>query len=432
MASPAPQPPPRRRTLHDDCVHCGFCLPACPTWHSWSEEMDSPRGRIDLMRGLVEGKLQWSETVARHFDRCLGCLGCLTACPSGVRYDVLIEETRAAREKALPRSLPDRLFREALFAVLPYPARLRAAAALAGLYEKSGLRRLVRGSGALGLLPRRLAALESLMPAPAPAERLPQRVAAAGAPRARVALVTGCVQSVFFPAINAATARVLAAEGCEVIVPPDQGCCGALSIHAGREEESLGFARALIEKFEGGGYDAILINAAGCGSHLKDYARLLAKDPAWARRASDFRARVQDVTEYLAGLPPRAARHPIPARVAYHDACHLAHGQGIRQPPRALLSGIPGVTLVEIADGEQCCGSAGVYNLVEPEAAEEIGERKVENVLAAGADVLASANPGCLLQIGKHARLRGVRLPAYHPVEILDASIAGRPLPGAE
>jgi len=421
---------PRRRTLYDDCVHCGFCLPACPTWHSWSEEMDSPRGRIDLMRGLAEGKLEWTDTVARHFDRCLGCLGCVTACPSGVRYDVLIEETRAARERARPRSTADRLFREALFAVLPYPARLRAVAVLAGLYEKSGLRRLVQKSGALGLLPQRLAALESLLPAAAPADRLPERVAPAGggAPRARVALVTGCVQSVFFPGINAATARVLAAEGCEVVVPPDQGCCGALSIHAGRETESFAFARALIEKFESGGYDAILINAAGCGSHLKDYGRLLAKDPVWARRASEFRARVRDVTEFLAGLPPRAARHPIPARVAYHDACHLAHGQGIRQPPRRLLSAIPGVTLVEIADGEQCCGSAGIYNLVEPESADEIGERKVEHVLAAEADVLASANPGCLLQIGKHARRRGARLPAYHPIEILDASIAGRPL----
>lgn len=430
IAPPPPAPSPRRRTLHDDCVHCGFCLPACPTWHSWSEEMDSPRGRIDLMRGLAEGKLEWTDTVARHFDRCLGCLGCVTACPSGVRYDVLIEETRAAREKARPRSVADRIFREALFAVLPYPARLRVAAGLAGLYERSGLRRLVQKSGVLGLLPKRLAALESLLPSAAPEGRLPERLAPAdgGAPRARVALVTGCVQSVFFPGVNAATARVLAAEGCEVVVPADQGCCGALSIHAGRETESLAFARSLIGTFESGAYDAILINAAGCGSHLKDYGRLLAKDPAWARRASEFRARVKDVTEFLAGLPPRARRHPIEARVAYHDACHLAHGQGIRQPPRALLSAIPGVTLVEIADGDQCCGSAGIYNLVEPESAGEIGERKVENVLAAGADVLASANPGCLLQIAKHARRRGARLPAYHPIEILDASIAGRTL----
>jgi glycolate oxidase iron-sulfur subunit len=242
--------------------------------------------------------------------------------------------------------------------------------------------------------------------------------------------VTGCVQSVFFSAIHASTARVLAAEGCEVVVPPEQGCCGALSIHAGREEESLEFARMLIEKFEGGGYDAILVNAAGCGSHLKDYGRLFAADPAWARRASEFRSRVRDVTEFLAALPPRAARHPVPLRVAYHDACHLAHGQGVREPPRALLRGIPELSLVEIADGEQCCGSAGIYNLVEPDSAEEIGERKVESVLAAGADALASANPGCLLQIEKLLRRRGAAMPAYHPIEILDASIAGRPLGG--
>jgi glycolate oxidase iron-sulfur subunit len=242
--------------------------------------------------------------------------------------------------------------------------------------------------------------------------------------------VTGCVQSVFFPRINAATARVLVAEGCEVIVPQEQGCCGALSIHAGREEESLDFARALIAAFERERIDAIVVNAAGCGSHLKDYARLLAGDSAWARRASEFRARVRDVTEFLAALEPAATRHPIRARVAYHDACHLAHGQGIRQPPRDLLAGIPGLTLVEIADGDQCCGSAGIYNLVEPESADEIGERKIENVIAARADALASANPGCLLQIRKHLLRRGVALPCYHPVELLDAAIANRPPSG--
>ncbi|HTY41698.1 MAG TPA: heterodisulfide reductase-related iron-sulfur binding cluster [Thermoanaerobaculia bacterium] len=430
MASAVPTPHAGRRSLYDDCVHCGFCLPACPTWHSWSEEMDSPRGRIDLMRGLAEGTLAWSDTVARHFDRCLGCLGCVTACPSGVRYDVLIEQTRARREHERPRGGLDRIFREMLFAILPYPARLRALSGLAAVYQKSGLARLVRGSGLARLLPGRLATLEALMPEPADAEAdaLPPRLAPAGAPRARVALVTGCIQSVFFPGINAATARVLAAEGCEVVVPPEQGCCGALSIHAGREEESLDFARALIAAFECGAWDAILVNAAGCGSHLKDYGRLFANDPAWGPRAAAFRARVRDVNEFLAALPPAAVRHPLRVRVAYHDACHLAHGQGIRQQPRDLLAAIPGLTVVEIADGDQCCGSAGIYNLVEPESAGEIGERKVENVLAAGADALASANPGCLLQIAKHLRGRGASLPSYHPIEILDASIGNRPL----
>jgi glycolate oxidase iron-sulfur subunit len=432
MSSVAPAPHSGHRSLYDDCVHCGFCLPACPTWHSWSEEMDSPRGRIDLMRGVAEGKLEWSPQVARHFDRCLGCLGCVTACPSGVRYDVLIEQTRARREEAAPRRGLDRLFREALFMLLPYPERLEGLARLGGVYAKTGLRRAVRASGLLKLLPRRIAALEALMPeAPAADDRtMPSVIPAAGPRRARVALVLGCVQRVFFPAINAATARVLAAEGCEVVVPPEQGCCGALSIHAGREEESLEFCRATIAAFEPGNVDAIIVNAAGCGSHMKDYGRLLAGDPAWAARAAEFRGRVKDVTEFLAVLGPAAPRHPLRGRVAYHDACHLAHGQGVRQPPRDLLSAVPGLSLVEISDGDQCCGSAGIYNLVEPASAEEIGERKVENVLAAEADALASANPGCLLQIRKHLQRRGADLPSYHPVEILDASIGRRPLAG--
>jgi glycolate oxidase iron-sulfur subunit len=428
MSAAAPAPP--RRPLYEDCVHCGFCLPVCPTWVSWAEEMDSPRGRIDLMRGLAEGRLAWTEPVAKHFDRCLGCLACVPACPSGVRYDVLIEQTRAEREKRRPRRGFDRIYRELLFSVLPYPSRLRVLARLAALYEKAGLKGLVRRSGLLRMLPRRLAELESLMPetgGDASGDLLPRRVEAVGQKRARVALVAGCVQRVFFPGVNAATVRVLSAEGCEVVVPDDQGCCGALSIHAGREEESLAFARKLIASFEKGGFDAILVNAAGCGSHLKDYDRLFAKDAAWARRASDFRARVRDVTEFLAALPPVAPRHPIRARVAYHDACHLAHAQGIRQQPRDLLRGIPELTIAEIADPDQCCGSAGIYNLMEPASAGEIGERKVENVLAAKADLLVSANPGCTLQIGRSLRRRGVALPSLHPIEMLDASIANRP-----
>ena len=438
MASAAPELPsggggaPPLRSLLDDCVHCGFCLPTCPTWVSWGEEMDSPRGRIDLMRGLAEGKIGWSETVAAHFDRCLGCMACVTSCPSGVRYDVLIEQTRARLEKESPRGVFDRLHREMLFAFLPYPGRLRALAGLLLVYSKSGLQWLVRASGLLKLLPGRVRQLDALLPPVRPSgfSELPQRVPAVGPRRARVGLVAGCVQRVFFPDVNRATLSVLAAEGCEVVVPAGQGCCGALSIHAGREAESLDFARNLIASFETAGeLDAILVNAAGCGSNLKDYGRLFAKDPQWASRASDFRAKVRDVTEFLAKLPPVAERHPIAARVAYHDSCHLAHAQGITQQPRELLRGIPGLTLLEVPDGDQCCGSAGIYNLVEPESADEIGERKVDNVLKTKADFLASANPGCTLQIGKLLRQRGIELPAAHPIEILDASIAGRPMP---
>ena len=410
MSAPPSESP--RRPLYEDCVHCGFCLPVCPTWVSWSEEMDSPRGRIDLMRGLAEGQIDWSAPVAKHFDRCLGCLACVTACPSGVRYDVLIEQTRAERERRLPRRGPDGLFREVLFAFLPYPERLRWLAAAGKIYEWTGL----RGGVLSRILPRRLRALESLMPASPKGGAgfdLPVRVPAAGKRRARVGLLAGCVQRVFFPEVNASTLRVLAAEGCEVIVPGDQGCCGALSIHAGREEESLAFARNLIAAFEGEELDAIVVNAAGCGSHLKDFGRLFATDPAWAGRAAAFAGRVRDVTEFLAALPPVAVRHPIEARVAYHDACHLAHGQGIHQAPRDLLRQIPGLTLAEIAGAEQCCGSAGIYNVVHTDLSMKLLEKKMENVNRTRATRIVTANPGCMLQ------LRRAGIDARHPAELL-------------
>jgi glycolate oxidase iron-sulfur subunit len=395
--------------------------------------MDSPRGRIDLMRGLAEGKIAWSDTVAAHFDRCLGCMACMPACPSGVKYDVLIERTRAELERHLERPRAEQFHREMIFALFPHPGRLRAVAALLWLYAESGLQSLVRRSGLLRLLPPRLARMEALLPAVSfhsVGATLPERVPAKGVRRARVALLAGCVQRVFFPGVNEATLRVLSAEGCEVLVPRGQGCCGALSIHAGREQEALAFARDTISKFEEEPVEAILVNAAGCGSNMKDYGRLFADDPAWATRAAAFSAKVRDINEFLAALPPIAPRHPLRARVAYHDACHLAHAQRVGSAPRALLSGIPGLDLVEIPEGDQCCGSAGIYNLIQPESSEEIGARKVDNVLSVKPDFLASANPGCTLQIQKLLRERGLTLRAAHPVEILDASLAGRQLPG--
>ena len=417
-----------QRELIDDCVHCGFCLPHCPTYLNWGEEMDSPRGRIDLMRGLRTGEMPITPTVVMHFDRCLGCMACVTACPSGVRYDVLIEETRAYVERKYRRGFWDRLHRGMIFQVFPYPRRLRAMAALLLVYVWTGMRWLVRHSGVLKLFPPRMRQLEELQPAVtlrSVFSRLPARVAAAGERRMGVALVAGCVQRIFNPAVNEATIRVLAAEGCEVIIPRGQGCCGALSMHAGREDESLRFARDLIERFSGEPVDAVVINAAGCGSHLKDYARLFPHDA----RARAFAAKVRDVNELLAVLPPRAPRRPLQVRIAMHDACHLVHAQRIKAQPRKLLGAIPGVTLVEVPDSEQCCGSAGIYNLVQPQSAEQIGQRKVDNVLSTRADLLASANPGCTLQIQKILRDRGKRLPAAHPIEILDASISGTPLP---
>jgi glycolate oxidase iron-sulfur subunit len=412
----------------DDCVHCGFCLPACPTYVSWGEEMDSPRGRIDLMRGLSARKIPLDDTVVTHFDRCLGCMACVTACPSGVRYDVLIEQTRATVEHNHHRTIGDRLFRAVLFALFPHPRRLRLLLVFAFAYARSGLAALARRSGLTRLLPPRLRQIEALLPplrARQLAARLPRATPAAGERRGRVALLAGCVQRLLFPDVNQATLRVLAADGYEALVPPGQGCCGALSLHAGREDEARRLTRALIAHFEDGDLDAVVVNAAGCGSHLKTCARLFAGDPAWQERAARFAARVRDVSELLAAQPPRAPRHPLPVRVAYHDACHLAHAQGIREQPRRLLRAIPGLELAEIADADQCCGSAGIYNLIQPEAADQIGRRKVAAVQAAAAPLLASANPGCSLHLAKLLREQGLSLRAVHPIELLDASIRG-------
>ena len=300
-------------------------------------------------------------------------------------------------------------------------------------YAKSGLQGLIRRSGLLKHLPKRLAALDDLLPPLGFADlnaTLPASTPARNGPaRARVALIAGCVQRVFFPRVNAATVNVLAAEGCDVSVPPGQGCCGALSLHAGRLDEAKRFARAMIERFEREPLDAVVVNAAGCGSALKGYAELFAEEPAWCERAAAFAAKVSDISEYLATLAPRAPRAPLDLRIAYHDACHLAHAQRVRSQPRALLGAIPGVTLLEIPQGEMCCGSAGTYNLFEPESAREIGERKVANVVSVAADLVASANPGCTLQIGSILRARGAHLRAAHPIEILDASINGASVP---
>jgi glycolate oxidase iron-sulfur subunit len=418
------------RRLLDDCVHCGFCLPSCPTYTSWGEEMDSPRGRIHLMKAVAEHKEPLTAAAVGHFDRCQGCMACVPACPSGVQYNVLIEETRATIERTYTRPLADRMFRGMIFSLFPYPRRLKLAVLLQLIYQRTGLRWLVHRIGLVRLLPRRLQNLEALMPPVGLrqlTDHLPSHQAAAGPRRARVALLPGCVQRVYFPAVNQATLRVLAAEHCEVVIPDELGCCGALSVHAGRDDEARELARAAIETLEATGADAVVVNAAGCGSSMKEWGHLFREDPAWAGRAAALAAKVKDVTELLAAHPPVAKRHPLRVRAAYHDACHLAHAQRIRAQPRALLAAIPELELVEL-DSDACCGSAGVYNLLEPESAREIGERKVESVLAAAPELLVSANPGCTLQIQMLLRERGQRLRAAHPIEVLDASIRGVPL----
>jgi glycolate oxidase iron-sulfur subunit len=416
------------RKLIEECVHCGFCLPACPTYQSWGQEMDSPRGRIYLMKAQSDGRVPLSDTLVQHFDRCLGCLACVSACPSGVKYDVLIEQTRAQIEERHPRAWGERLFRNFLFALFPYPARLRWLGWLQLSYQWSGVRWLARQLGLFRVLPARARQLDALAPSLSPAQlldRVPAFTAAVGPRRRRVALLAGCVQSVYFPEVNQATLRVLSAEGCDVHVPAKLGCCGALSLHAGREEEAQRFARLAITQLEREEVDAIVVNAAGCGSAMKHWSRLLGSDAEWRTRAERIEAKVKDVSEFLAELGPVAPRRKIALRVAYHDACHLSHGQKLRAEPRALLRAIPGVELVDVPDAEQCCGSAGIYNLLEPESAQQIGRRKAENILSVKPELLVSANPGCTLQIQSQLGAAGANIRTAHIVQLLDASIRG-------
>jgi glycolate oxidase iron-sulfur subunit len=411
------------KPLIDACVHCGFCLPACPSYLLLNQEMDSPRGRVYLLRAGLERRTAMTDHLVRHFDTCLGCLSCVTACPSGVQYGPLIEAARAGIEAHHPRRAADRLYRRLLFAVLPYPERLRLVAR--GLVLVRPLRPLLERL--FRRVSPRLAALVALAPAwPVPLARAPDFTPARATPRLRVALLTGCVQRVFFGDVNRATARVLSEEGCEVFAPPRQPCCGALALHSGLEEQARDRARETILVFERLAVDRVVVNAAGCGSTLKAYGRLLAGDPAWAARAERFAATVNDVTEILSELaPPRAPRHALPLRVVYQDACHLAHGQGIRRQPRELLAGIPGLDVIPMAEEDICCGSAGLYNLLEPELASALGDRKVRQIAAARPDVVASANPGCLLQLAASARRAGMGWPLVHPIELVDASQTG-------
>tara|TARA_B100000029_G_scaffold429917_1_gene440570 strand:+ start:92 stop:1267 length:1176 start_codon:yes stop_codon:yes gene_type:complete len=382
------------------------------------------------MKVALEGTADITTEFARHFDTCLGCMACVTACPSGVQYDKLVEATRPQLERRIERTESDYLFRQFIFSIFPYPKRLRWIALKLWMYQKTGLQKLLRKTGLLNLLPSRLRAMESMAPSIKLADTfssMPNVVPAVAPKRKRVAMLLGCVQRVFFSNVNQATARVLAAEGCEVVIPQGQGCCGALMFHTGLENEAVAMARQFIDAFEPelSTVDAIVINAAGCGSTLKEYGYLLRNDPNYATRAKALADKCRDVSEVLADLEPLATRHPLPFRIAYHDACHLQHAQQISAEPRKVLSSIPELEVCEIPESELCCGSAGIYNLVESESAQELGARKAEHVTTTGAKILVSSNPGCLLQMKASLERKGHTVETMHLVELLDASIQG-------
>jgi glycolate oxidase iron-sulfur subunit len=404
--------PPEREVI-EDCVHCGFCLHTCPTYVLWAEEADSPRGRIVLIGDAVDGA-PVSDELVTHLDRCLGCMACVTACPSGVRYDRLIERARPQIERHHRRPSAERLLRRMLFETLPHPRRMRGLAPLLQAGRRLGAGRL---PGRLGTMAR-VAPRTSLRRAMQ--TRLPELTPAAGERRGRVALLLGCVQRVFYPEVHAAAIGVLAAEGFDVVAPQLPGCCGALELHAGEEDAATARARATVAAFGVlGDLDYVITEAAGCGSAMKEYGELLGTADAGA-----FAARVRDISEVLASVPARAPRGPVPLRVVYHDACHLAHAQGVRDEPRELLRAIPGLELLEVAtERDVCCGSAGVYNLLQPGPAAELGARKARHVLDTGADAIAAGNPGCAAQLDFHLRELGRPLPIHHPIELVWRSI---------
>jgi glycolate oxidase iron-sulfur subunit len=438
----------------DPCIHCGFCLPSCASYRVLGTEMDSPRGRIHMLKAIDRGELSLDATVAGHFDSCLGCLACVSACPSGVRYDELIAATRPKLNAPELRSPWQRSFRALLFQLLPYPARLRALLQPLRLYAGTPLQSLARRSGLTHLLGPQLEAMERLLPPLQPEAfqgEAPVIVPARGPRRHRVGLVTGCVQRLFDPAVNRAATELLSANGIEVVIPPGQNCCGAMTHHQGELEQTRALSQDLMDRFEsviGEGrpagpepLDAVLVAASGCGHTLKQLDTILAQEPEWAARGSAFAAQVADIQDFLhrVGLSPefvarlRPLRHSDgspasadrPLRLAYHDACHMLHGQGLSQQPRQLLRQIPHVRIVEAVEAGVCCGSAGIYNLVQPEEAAELGRIKAADLSGSGADLAVSANIGCSLQIRQHMEATGRPIPVAHPVELLMRSASG-------
>ncbi|HEY3861363.1 MAG TPA: (Fe-S)-binding protein [Verrucomicrobiae bacterium] len=407
------------------CMHCGLCLPACPTYDATKLERNSPRGRIALMRAIADGRLEATRGFADEMYFCLGCLACMTACPAGVNYAELFEHARAEAEQSGVLRSPKRGFIRGLTLNWLFMdlARLRFAGALIRLYQRLGLQGLVRGSGVLRLLPRRLRELEAMTPAIQPkfsSAMIPPVLPAAGPKKYRVALLTGCAQDLMYSDVNRDTAEVLARNGCEVATPACQSCCGSLHAHNGELEMARRLARKNIDQFPPSEFDAIISNAAGCGSHLKHYASLLADDPAYQKSAAQWDAKLKDIHEWLGqiGLTPPKPGAP-PQSVTYHEACHLCHGQKITAQPRQLLRAIPNLSLIELPESAWCCGSAGIYNLIQPEMAGELLNRKVKHIVSTGASVVAAGNPGCLAHIANGIRRDNVPVRLVHPITLL-------------
>lgn len=408
--------------LFQDCVHCGLCTASCPTYIETGDENDGPRGRIYLMRAVVDGRLTLSNPVRSHLDRCLDCRACESACPSGVQYGRLIEPFKIAAQRSAAPGAPGRpswLMRTILHHLFPYPQRVRLALAPARFLKWTGLYALAERVGVFRVLPPTLKALTAMLPVRMQKQvRLPERMAASGAQRARVALFTGCVADALYPETNAATARVLQRNGCEVFVPRGQACCGAIHYHSGAEAPAQALARQNLAAFDLDSVDAIIVNAAGCGAMLKEYGHLLAGDDH--DKAARFAAKVRDISEFLVALGPVPPRAALPVKATYHDACHLCHGQQIRAEPRQLLALIPGLELVSLDESEICCGAAGTYNLTQPEMSRTLGERKLAKIAETAAGVVATGNVGCIMQIDKTARGQGRTIEVVHPIDLLD------------